>query len=201
MVVFLSCLSGVAGWCLRGIEGMIFFCWLACQYQLGVKGMNRDTFLLGLYAVLILDTTQCKSFKPWLPAMEALVRKYHLQWPWSCITGQTPSGIRLVCVGKRVCVLVRHKTNQAIATKTSNHFTQAYLARPRNTRTVKSQHNNGNIAFLDNVLEHVMSSRLQFSGYVCGLSAPDFLHQGSLPQAQQIALRPTKSSDAAASER
>ena len=53
-MVFLSCLSGVAGWCLRGIEGMIFFCWLACQYQLGVKGMNRDALLLGLYAGLMI---------------------------------------------------------------------------------------------------------------------------------------------------
>lgn len=52
-----------------------------------------------------------------------------------------------------------------------------------------------------------MSSHLQFSGYVY---APPFgsrlppLQQGSFPQAQQIALRPTKSSDAAsaaASER
>ena len=30
-----------------------FFGWFACQYQLSVKGMKRDTLLLGLYAGFI----------------------------------------------------------------------------------------------------------------------------------------------------
>ena len=39
----------LSSWYLRNV----MFCWLACQYQLGVKGMKRDTLLLGLYAGLI----------------------------------------------------------------------------------------------------------------------------------------------------
>ena len=68
LVVFLWCLGGVPGECLRGIQGIIFFwqSWLARQYEIGVKGMKRDTLLFGVvcWVNLSIDLSNILSWVP-----------------------------------------------------------------------------------------------------------------------------------------
>ena len=50
-VVSWRCSGVVSSWYLR--KDIFWLNWPACQYQIGVKGLKRDTLLLGLYAGLL----------------------------------------------------------------------------------------------------------------------------------------------------